>query len=193
MPADLTSQSRRFTGRHWGAVGAAAVAMAAVALAGCGSSNNSGGSTGSTAAPGAGAAGGSGQTITVKQAPGGQMYITDSSGRSLYTLSADSGGKSSCTGQCATIWPPVTGNATAGSGATGTITAFSRSDGGSQVVFNGHPLYTFSMDTAAGQTKGEGINAFGGIWYLVDPSGNPITSMSGGASSAPGGGLYGGG
>lgn len=192
MPTDVSSRSRRITGRRWGAVGAATVAVAAVALAGCGSTNNSG-SSGSTTTPGAGAASGSGQTLTVKQAPGGQMYVTDTAGRSLYELSADTGGKSTCTGQCATIWPPVTGSATAGSGATGQITSLGRSDGASQVVFNGHPLYTFQMDTAAGQTKGEGINAFGGIWYLVDPSGNPITSLSGGASSAPGGGLYGGG
>src|SRR5262249_33970962 len=132
MPSAVSSQSRRFNGRRWSAVGAAAVAMAAVALAGCGgSNNNSSGSSGSAA--GAGTTNGGARTLTVKQAPGGQMYVADTSGQSLYMLSADTGGKSTCTGQCASIWPPVTGSATAGSGATGQITSFSRSDGGSQV------------------------------------------------------------
>jgi predicted lipoprotein with Yx(FWY)xxD motif len=38
---------------------------------------------------------------------------------------------------------------------------------GMQVEYNGHPLYTFSGDSASGQTTGEG---FGGIWHVVSPS-----------------------
>jgi hypothetical protein len=36
-----------------------------------------------------------------------------------------------------------------------------------EVANNGHPLYTYSGDTAAGQTTGEGV---GGVWHVVTPS-----------------------
>ena len=63
-------------------------------------------------------------------------------------------------------------------------------DGTTQVTYNGHPVYTFSKDTKAGDVNGEGINAFGGIWYAAGPSGDPVlassTSGSGsGSSSTP--------
>jgi len=64
----------------------------------------------------------------------------------------------------------------------GTIT---RTDGTKQVTYDGHPLYTFQLDTAAGDTKGQGSNNFGAKWWLLAPSGQPITSTSGGSSSAP--------
>jgi predicted lipoprotein with Yx(FWY)xxD motif len=35
---------------------------------------------------------------------------------------------------------------------------------GSQLEYNGHPLYTYSGDTGPGQTNGEGI---GGVWHVV--------------------------
>jgi predicted lipoprotein with Yx(FWY)xxD motif len=35
---------------------------------------------------------------------------------------------------------------------------------GNQVEYNGHPLYTYSGDTASGQTTGEGV---GGVWHVV--------------------------
>jgi predicted lipoprotein with Yx(FWY)xxD motif len=53
-----------------------------------------------------------------------------------------------------------------------------RSDGKAQVTYNGHPLYVFSGDEKAGDTKGEGVNAFGGNWYVVDPSGNKIVTST---------------
>jgi predicted lipoprotein with Yx(FWY)xxD motif len=38
---------------------------------------------------------------------------------------------------------------------------------GNQVEYNGHPLYTFSGDTAPGQANGEGV---AGMWYVVTPN-----------------------
>ena len=61
---------------------------------------------------------------------------------------------------------------------SGKLTTFQRSDGGSQAVINGHPLYTFTLDKAPGQTAGEGLNENGGLWYVVNPAGNQITSLS---------------
>jgi predicted lipoprotein with Yx(FWY)xxD motif len=53
-----------------------------------------------------------------------------------------------------------------------------RSDGKAQVTYNGHPLNTFSGDEKAGDTNGEGVNAFGGNWYVVDPSGKQIVTST---------------
>ncbi len=175
--------SFRGGGRRRYAVGVAAFALGAIALAGC-SSGGSAASPGTISTPTSAAASGGGasagaQTLTVKQAPGGQSYLADSTGRTLYLFVPDPPGKSICTGQCASFWPPLTGTVTAGGGVTGTLTTFQRSDGGSQAVINGHPLYSFAMDKAPGQTTGEGLNENGGLWYMVDPAGNQITSLSG--------------
>ena len=53
-------------------------------------------------------------------------------------------------------------------------------------------LYTFQGDTKAGNTNGQGVNAFGGLWYVVSPAGNQITkaASSGGSSTTSGGGGY---
>jgi predicted lipoprotein with Yx(FWY)xxD motif len=112
------------------------------------------------------------------------MYLTGESGRALYLWVADNGGKSSCSGACAKVWPPVTTTAkpVAASGvnaaALGTI---ARSDGTKQVTYMGHPLYYYVADSSAGKTTGHGRDSFGAKWWLVAPSGSAITT---GASSA---------
>jgi predicted lipoprotein with Yx(FWY)xxD motif len=105
----------------------------------------------------------------------------------LYLFEADKGTTSTCSGDCATNWPPVTtsGNATATMGATSSMLGTTtRDDGSTQVTYNGHPLYTFVGDTSAGQATGQGINAFGGLWYVVTTAGN---AMTGGSSGGTGG------
>jgi len=113
-------------------------------------------------------------------------YLTDNSGRTLYLFTADTGGASNCSANCAAVWPPLTGTPTAGSGVTasnlGTIT---RSDGTKQVTYSGHPLYYFAQDTSPGQMSGEGNPGFGAPWYIVSPAGSPITGSGGGGSSSP--------
>jgi predicted lipoprotein with Yx(FWY)xxD motif len=157
--------------------------FAGVMLAACGSSGTSGTTT-TNNSPSGGATGGSASSpatgaavVMTKTGPAG-TYLTDGSGKSLYLFAADSGGKSVCNGACAAAWPPLTtkGNPTAGSGATGSmLTTFTRSDGSTQVVYNGHPLYYYSADTSPGATSGQGLNAFGGLWWLVSPAGAAIT------------------
>jgi predicted lipoprotein with Yx(FWY)xxD motif len=49
-----------------------------------------------------------------------------------------------------------------------------RADGTTQVVYNGHPLYSYSGDTKAGDTNGEGVTAFGAGWDVVSPAGKKI-------------------
>jgi predicted lipoprotein with Yx(FWY)xxD motif len=97
--------------------------------------------------------------------------LTDNAGLSLYTFDNDkTPGTSSCSGGCATTWPPVTTTAaTAPSGVTGASGAFSvltRGDGAKQIAYNGAPLYRYAADKAPGDTTGDGV---GNIWHLAKP------------------------
>jgi len=96
-------------------------------------------------------------------------YLTGPNGRTLYTLSSDPKDKSTCAGQCATAWPPlkIASNGKVESTSMGTFEIIKRADGTDQIAFDGHPLYEFIKDTAAGQTNGEGIVAFGGTWHVA--------------------------
>jgi predicted lipoprotein with Yx(FWY)xxD motif len=116
-------------------------------------------------------------------------YLVDGKGRSLYLFAIDTKNRSVCNGACATGWPPLTTTsaATAGTGVIASLlTTTKRSGGQTQVVYNGHPLYYFEGDTTPGTTSGQGVNAFGGLWWLVSAAGAPLTAKpSGSASPAP--------
>jgi len=55
------------------------------------------------------------------------------------------------------------------------------------VTYNGHPLYLLQNDRNAGDTNGQGVNAFGAAWYVMSPAGSAITT-SGSSSNSGGGG-----
>jgi predicted lipoprotein with Yx(FWY)xxD motif len=132
------------------------------------------------------AAGGSSAATVDVRSGNGTSFLTGSSGRALYLWTPDTKAMSTCSGACASAWPPLTvkGAPTAGTGATASdLGTISRSDGTKQVTYAGHPLYYFAGDKAAGQTSGEGSNGFGAPWYLVAPSGQQITSLSAAAPS----------
>jgi len=100
--------------------------------------------------------------------------------KTLYSFAADQPGsmRSACTGDCLNDWPPVlvTGAAPKIMGVTGTLGTISAVGGGTQLTIDGHPLYTFSGDRAAGDVNGQGINEFGGLWWAVGPSGTNLRS-----------------
>ena len=152
-----------------------AVAAAAVVLAACSSSATSSSSGGTSSGSPAAAAGGSLKTATI----GGATVLTNAAGFTLYSFAPDTPTTSNCNGTCAQNWPPVTGPATA-SGVTGTFGTIKRSDGSVQATFDGHPLYTFAGDTAAGQAKGNGLNLSGGVWHEITTSGTAAAGSSGG-------------
>lgn len=160
----------------------------ALLAAACASSSTSSSPSAAASSPAASNAGASGaMVITTKSGPAG-TYLTDGAGRTLYLWVADTGGKSVCSGACATYWPPVTaaGTVTASGGAQASdLGTFTRSDGSKQVTYSGHPLYYYAGDSGPGMTKGQGNNGFGAKWWLVAPSGASIT-----AASAPAGGGY---
>jgi predicted lipoprotein with Yx(FWY)xxD motif len=69
-----------------------------------------------------------------------------------------------------------------------------RHGGTEQVTYGGHPLYYFVGDTHSGTTAGQGVTEFGAKWWLIAPSGSPIsgsTSSSSSSSSSSGGGGWG--
>lgn len=121
----------------------------------------------------------------------GQKILVDSSGRTLYLFEKDAGGKSLCTGGCASAWPPLLtkGKVQAGAGISASLLGtIKRGNGDMQVTYNGHPLYTFSGDSSSGQTNGEGSKAFGARWYVVSSLGSAVIAKS----TSPGGsGAYG--
>jgi predicted lipoprotein with Yx(FWY)xxD motif len=97
-------------------------------------------------------------------------------GRTLYLFMKDTANTSVCSAGCAQTWPAllVTGTPTGGAGVDASkLSTTSRTDGGTQVTYNQHPLYHFSGDSAPGDTKGQGI---GGNWFVVSPAGEPIQS-----------------
>jgi len=103
--------------------------------------------------------------------------VANANGRTLYLFRADSGTKSACYGQCAKYWPPLltTGKPVAAPGMKASLLGTTkRKDGTTQVTYKGHPLYTFLLDKAAGQTKGEGSKNFGASWYALAPNGATI-------------------
>jgi len=166
---------------------AAGVTAVAITAAACGSSASSGAgqSSPSPSAPasasGQGAAGSALKTAMI----GGVSVVTDARGFTLYSFAPDTATASKCNGACAQIWPPVNGPASAGPGVTGKLGTISRSGGSTQATYDGHPVYTYTADTAPGQANGNNINVEGGVWHEVTASRAPAPST---APSPAGGG-----
>jgi predicted lipoprotein with Yx(FWY)xxD motif len=166
------------------------IALVAALATACGGSS----SGGNTQSVGTGSGGsGSAITLTTHSGPDGK-YLTDGSGRTVYIFAKDTSTKSTCSGDCAKEWPPVTtsGSPTASGGATGSMAGTTdRSDGSTQATYNGHPLYYFADDESAGDMNGQGEDDFGGLWTAVTPGGTALSaaepsdspSSSGGSSS----------
>ncbi|MGZ4200758.1 MAG: COG4315 family predicted lipoprotein [Thermoleophilaceae bacterium] len=151
------------------------LAGAAVLAAGCGS-----GGGGSSSVPATTQANGAVVLSSSNTATLGKI-LTAGNGRTLYLFMRDTGPSSTCSGECAANWPPLTTTATptAGAGVSAAeIKTTRRSDGKMQVVFNGHPLYYYAGDNTGGDLNGEGLNAFGGAWYALSPAGKQLTRGS---------------
>jgi predicted lipoprotein with Yx(FWY)xxD motif len=155
-------------------------ATLAVGIAGCGAAYSAGSPASAPAAAAAKHA-----VVATRHGKLG-TYLVDGRGRTLYRFMKDSGPRSRCTGACPAAWPPLTTRERpeAEGGARAKLLSTSkRANGTRQVVYGGRPLYRYEPDTAAGQTRGEGVSAFGARWYVVAPSGRVITA----AAKAPAG------
>jgi predicted lipoprotein with Yx(FWY)xxD motif len=124
----------------------------------------------------AGGASSGGARVNVANSPLGRILV-DSKGITLYDFPPDRGTTSVCYGACAALWPPLItkGKPVAGPGVRASLLGTAKRKGGElEVTYNGHPLYYFISDRKRGQTTGQGLNQFGGPWWVISPAGKEI-------------------
>jgi predicted lipoprotein with Yx(FWY)xxD motif len=139
--------------------------------------------TSSTPPAGGGTSASSGSTVQVANSAQYGSIMVDAQGNALYLFEQDTGKTSACTGGCITTWPPLTvsGSPTAGAGVnTSLLGTAKQTDGSNQVTYNGHLLYMFTGDAAAGDTTGEGVESF----FLVSSTGDKVAQPMATSSSS---------
>jgi len=113
--------------------------------------------------------------VNVGQSAGLGSFLVDSKGMTLYIFTKDSPNTSACYGGCATYWPALltAGAPVAGTGVTAAMLGTTaRTDGTTQVTYNGWPLYYYSGDKAVGDTTGENVKT---TWFVISPAGVSVT------------------
>ena len=138
--------------------------VASVLVAACGSSGPS-----TSASPSPAAA-----TIAVATNTKLGQILVDGKGITVYLFVKDTGPSSTCYTSCAQVWPPVltSGPPQAGTGAAASLLGTTtRTDGKVEVTYAGHPLYYFVSDKQPGDATGQGVDNFGGLWWVLTPSG----------------------
>jgi len=172
-------------------------AAGALLLAACGGSGGAGGPYGGGGGGGGNAGGSSSggaqspNGIATQKISGIGTVIDTSQGFTVYHLKTETGGQIMCTGSCTGIWPPLLANGSVDAhvgGFPGTFATISRPDGGTQLTYDGMPLYTYSGDTKPGEANGQGIQ---GVWFAVSPSGSNTPTSGSSGSGSSGGGRYG--
>ena len=157
-----------------------AVPVLAIALSACGGGNDNSTTSSTSAATTGGAAG----AVSVQSISGVGDVLVDSQGDALYTNDQDSGSTIACTGECTSIWVPVAAPSSGqpssdDSAVESKLGVVKRSDGTSQVTFDGKPLYSFVQDSA-GQATGDGVSdSFGGTsftWTVASSGGGSASS-----------------
>jgi predicted lipoprotein with Yx(FWY)xxD motif len=156
---------------------------ASLLIAACGS-NSSSNTTSSAAStqPAAQTSSGSSSAVLVKSASNSLgTILVDGQGMTLYHLSGEQNGKFICTSTaCLGVWHPlIAPSSDTPSGEVGSLGTVKRPEGTMQVTYKGTPLYTFTGDQQAGETKGQGIKDVG-TWSVVTTNSNstPATSTS---------------
>jgi predicted lipoprotein with Yx(FWY)xxD motif len=101
--------------------------------------------------------------------------LVNGDGATLYQRDSDTPTQVTCTGTCATVWPPaiVTGPPVAGAAIDASKLGTVNGPNGLQATYGGHPLYRFAQDANPGDTKGQGFA--GGTWWVLAADGNKIT------------------
>ncbi len=89
-----------------------------------------------------------GTTIAVASNSKLGQILVDGAGKTVYLFVADSGSSSTC--------------------------YTTRTDGKTEVTYAGHPLYYFVQDKQPGDATGQGVNGFGGLWWVLSPSGAAV-------------------
>ena len=123
-----------------------------------------------------------GKTIATQQSEEYGTYLTDDLGQAVYLFTADRvepEGEAEVT--CADVvcegaWPWVTtrsepqAEGEAQPDLLGTMEVADRTI----ATYDGWPLYYHNADEGEAEPRGHGVESFGGTWFLVQPSGEPV-------------------
>jgi predicted lipoprotein with Yx(FWY)xxD motif len=173
----------------------ATTGLVAVLAAGCSSTPSGAGASTTTTASG-GSTGGTGSTGSTGSGVAAPHYevrtgtvkglgkvLVDGQGFTLYLFVPDKqSGTSTCYGQCAVAWPPLllpvgVSAPVAGPGVNASLLGVtSRTDGSTEITYDKWPLYLWQSDSEPGQATGQALNNLGGLWYVVAPDGQAITT-----------------
>ena len=164
-------------------VGGSVVAVVAI-LAACGGGSNkpttSTSSSGASAKPGA--------KFSIASVSGLGNVVVDGKGRTVYILTSGGHTNVPCTDAsgCTNLWPDLPlpsgmSAAKAGTGIDASLLGTKKLKDETYPTYNGWLMYEYTGDTGPGDAKGQGIKSFGGTWYALNGSGNPVTSSSSGS------------
>ena len=111
--------------------------------------------------------------VTLADSSLGQILV-DSAGMTLYLFANDPADTATCTGGCASTWPPLLadGEVKVGDGLDDSDFVLVAGEGGQQVSYFGHPLYYYAGDSAPGDVNGNGV---GNVWFAIGADGDPVT------------------
>ena len=118
-------------------------------------------------------------SVNLRETKDGSILV-NSKGFTLYAFSKDSRNKDACMkiSMCTTFWPPLTTSSkpAAGSGVKSSLLGTIPYKGAlKQVTYGGMPLYTYSQDSAPGNTAYINVTASGGRWPAVNAAGKQVT------------------
>jgi predicted lipoprotein with Yx(FWY)xxD motif len=161
-----------------------ALACAGLLVAGCGDDDDSSDSASTTAEateatapaetqPAGGAA--KGTEIKTGDSQFGAVLF-DGDDQAIYYFDKEKSSKSECYGACADAWPPVLtdGEPQAAGGAKANLLGTTeRTDGTTQVTYDGRPLYYYAHE-GPGQVLCHNVDEFGGLWLAVQGNGQPV-------------------
>lgn len=122
--------------------------------------------------------------VTTRSVSGLGRILVNSRGYTLYMFVPDKREKVTCVKGCAVAWPPLKSpNGAKLVAANGVKASLLGTDpdpaGGRVVTYHGWPLYTYIADRRPGMAKGQALNANGGLWYVLSPSGAVIKKKVG--------------
>src|SRR5664280_3295658 len=154
------------------------VPVCALAIVACGSSSKKSTSTApATTTTSASATGGVKISTSTVSTLG--PVLVNAQGRTLYIFAPDKHEKVTCVSTCATLWPPAKLSSgqkavAAGEAKSSLLGSDPDPEGGNVVTYAGWPLYIYAADSGPGTANGQAVNANGGLWYVLSPSGKVI-------------------
>ncbi len=114
-----------------------------------------------------------GTVIATGDSEFGKMLFNEKK-QAIYIWEVEESEKPECYGDCAGAWPPVLTDGkpqAAGDVNNNLLGTTKRTDGSTQITYNGHPLYYYAHEKP-GEVKCHNVSTHGGLWWVIQPSGN---------------------